>query len=48
MAGGRPTKYDPKFCEIAIEVMGRGFSKTALARLARQVDAGALTGSVSL
>ena len=31
MAGGRPTKYDPKFCEIAIEVMGRGFSKTALA-----------------
>ena len=31
MAGGRPTKYDPKFCEIAIEVMSRGFSKTALA-----------------
>ena len=31
MPAGRPTKYDPKFCDIAIEVMGQGFSKTALA-----------------
>ena len=31
MPGGRPTKYDPKFCEVAIEVMSQGFSKTALA-----------------
>ena len=31
MAAGRPTKYDPKFCEVAIEFMGQGFSKTALA-----------------
>jgi hypothetical protein len=30
-AGGRPTKYDPKYCEEVIEYMGRGFSKTAFA-----------------
>lgn len=29
--GGRPTKYDPKYCEEIIEYMGRGFSKTAFA-----------------
>ena len=31
MPAGRPTKYDPKFCEAAIEVMSQGFSKTAFA-----------------
>jgi len=28
---GRPTKYDPAFCEEAIEVMKKGFSKEAVA-----------------
>lgn len=27
---GRPTKYDPAFCEIAIEAMQKGFSKEAV------------------
>lgn len=30
-AGGRPTKYDPKFCEDVIEYMSLGFSATAAA-----------------
>ena len=28
---GRPTKYDPKFCETVKEVMAKGFSKEAVA-----------------
>jgi len=28
---GRPTKYEPRFCEIAIEQMSLGFSKEAVA-----------------
>ena len=28
---GRPTKYNPAFCEEAIEVMKKGFSKEAVA-----------------
>lgn len=28
---GRPTKYDPAFCEMAIEFMAEGYSKEALA-----------------
>lgn len=28
---GRPTKYDPAFCEIVIEVMEKGYSKEAVA-----------------
>lgn len=31
MAGGRPTKYDPKYCQAAIAYMGQGYSKTAFA-----------------
>lgn len=31
MAGGRPTKYDPVFCEVAREFMVDGYSVTALA-----------------
>ena len=31
MAGGRPTKYDPAFCEVAREFMVDGYSVTALA-----------------
>ena len=31
MAGGRPSKYDPEFCEQALEWMKKGFSKTATA-----------------
>lgn len=27
--GGRPTKYDPAFCERVIEEMGKGYSFTA-------------------
>lgn len=27
----RPSKYDPAFCQIAIDFMGEGFSQTALA-----------------
>lgn len=30
-AGGRPTKYKPEYCDKAIEVMKRGFSKEAVA-----------------
>ena len=29
--GGRPTKYKPKYCEIAIELGGRGLSRTHIA-----------------
>ena len=29
--GGRPTKYDPAFCDLARETMEQGFSKTATA-----------------
>ncbi|MEM6898451.1 MAG: hypothetical protein AAF583_01590 [Pseudomonadota bacterium] len=29
--GGRPTKYDPSFCEAAIAFMGEGYSLTAFA-----------------
>ena len=29
--GGRPTKYDPAFCETVREQMALGFSKTAVA-----------------
>lgn len=28
---GRPSEYRPEFCDTAREVMGQGFSKTALA-----------------
>lgn len=28
---GRPTKYEPRFCDDLIECMGRGFSLTAFA-----------------
>lgn len=31
MPGGRPTKYEPEFCEQVREIMARGFSKTAAA-----------------
>lgn len=31
MAGGRPTKYDPKYCDEAIEFMAEGFSVGAFA-----------------
>ncbi len=31
MAGGRPTDYDPSYCEIAIDFMSQGYSQTALA-----------------
>jgi len=28
---GRPTKYDPSYCELVLEEMGKGFSLTAFA-----------------
>lgn len=28
---GRPTKYDPAHCDVAVEIMGQGFSETVLA-----------------
>src|SRR4051812_14268864 len=28
---GRPSKYEPRFCDELIEVMGKGFSLTAFA-----------------
>ena len=28
---GRPTKYDPAFCDVVRDAMGRGYSKTATA-----------------
>lgn len=28
---GRPSKYDPKFCDIAVEFLADGYSVTALA-----------------
>jgi DNA-binding XRE family transcriptional regulator len=31
MAGGRPTLYDPSYCQIAIDFMAQGYSQTALA-----------------
>lgn len=31
MPGGRPTKYEPRFCEVMIESMRLGFSKLAAA-----------------
>jgi len=31
MPAGRPSKYDPKYCQMAIEFMKDGFSVTALA-----------------
>lgn len=31
MAGGRPTKYDKKYCKVAVEFMSQGYSVTALA-----------------
>ncbi len=31
MAGGRPTNYQPEFCDGIVEYMGQGFSKTAFA-----------------
>lgn len=31
MAGGRPTKYDPLYCEALIEHMGKGLSYEAFA-----------------
>jgi hypothetical protein len=31
MAGGRPSKYDPAFCESVIECLGEGHSVTAFA-----------------
>lgn len=32
-AGGRPSKYDPKFCDMVIEDMAKGYSLTAFAGL---------------
>lgn len=29
--GGRPTKYDPSYCDLVEEEMGKGFSLTAFA-----------------
>ena len=29
--GGRPTKYDPEFCERVIDLMEQGYSATAVA-----------------
>lgn len=29
--GGAPTKYDPKYCEVAVEFLSDGYSVTALA-----------------
>ena len=31
MPGGRPTKYDPEYCNLVIETMGQGLSLTAFA-----------------
>lgn len=31
MPAGRPSKYDPKYCEEVVEVMGKGLSLTAFA-----------------
>ena len=31
MPAGRPSKYDPAFCEVVIDVMRQGYSKTAAA-----------------
>jgi hypothetical protein len=31
MALGRPSKYDPSYCEIAISIMEQGLSKTCVA-----------------
>lgn len=31
MAAGRPSKYDPRFCEEVEDLMRQGFSKTAAA-----------------
>lgn len=31
MSGGRPTKYDPRYCDQVVECMGRGLSLTAFA-----------------
>ena len=31
MPGGRPTSYDPAFCEQAVEFIGQGYSTTAFA-----------------
>jgi DNA-binding XRE family transcriptional regulator len=31
MAGGRPTDYDPAFCEMVVDSMSAGYSKTATA-----------------
>jgi transposase len=30
-AGGRPTKYDPAYCDMAVEYMAQGYSMTAFA-----------------
>ena len=31
MAGGRPTKYNRKYCGMAVEFLGQGYSVTAFA-----------------
>lgn len=31
MPAGRPSTYDPAYCEIVLDKMGEGFSKTAVA-----------------
>ncbi len=31
MPAGRPTDYDPAYCQVVIDKMGEGFSKTAVA-----------------
>jgi len=28
---GRPSKYEPRFCQAVVDMMGQGFSKTAFA-----------------
>lgn len=30
-AGGRPSKYKPAFCEVAVEVLSQGYSEAVLA-----------------
>lgn len=31
MAGGRPTKYDPAFCDVVVDFMSQGYSRMAAA-----------------
>lgn len=31
MPGGRPTDYDPAYCDTAVEILSKGYSETVLA-----------------